>query len=79
MLEFFNKLILFELIPASGIDVAADTLNIKNTFCRNENIRLETNVVDMVVPAGMFTERSYKYPFRRIILSLRIKAFEKVF
>jgi len=79
MVEFFDELVFFELIPASGIDVAADTLNIKYTFYRNENVGLETNVIDMVVPAGMLAERSYEDPFKRVILPLWIKAFEKVF
>ena len=50
MLEFFNKLILFELIPASLINVAADAPNIKYTFYRKENVRIETYVIDMIVP-----------------------------
>jgi hypothetical protein len=45
-----------KFFPASGVDVAADALDINCTFDSDENIRLKADVVDMVIPAGMFAE-----------------------
>jgi hypothetical protein len=78
VLEFFNALIGVEFIPASRIYVAANALNIKNAFYRNENVRLEANVIDMIVPAGMFAERGYKDLFGKVNLPSWAKALEKL-
>jgi hypothetical protein len=63
MFEFFDWLIFLELIPASGVNVAANTLNIKNTFYSDNNVSFETNIVNVVIPTRVFAECSNKHSF----------------
>jgi hypothetical protein len=67
-IERLNSLVGFELVPASRINIAADTLNIKDALGRNKNLGLQAQVVDVVIPPWMFAERTNKDTFRPMVV-----------
>jgi hypothetical protein len=63
MPELLNEVIISELVPTSGIDVTANTLNVKQTLYTDKTVCLQTNILDVVVPTRMLAECGNKNPF----------------
>ena len=46
----------FEFFPGGGVDVLVDALDVEEAFGGDEFVGVEAEIVDVVVPAGMFAE-----------------------
>ena len=56
MVEAIEALVGGEVFPGGGVDVGADALDVEEAFDGDEVVGFEAEVVDVVVPAGVFTE-----------------------
>ena len=54
MFELCQALSAIEFFPFSGADLTANSVHIKNLLCQQQALGLESNVIDVVVPPGMF-------------------------
>ncbi|TVQ53202.1 MAG: hypothetical protein EA377_08610 [Phycisphaerales bacterium] len=59
MIKTFQSRLRRKFIPVTPINQCTNTLEVKCAFKRSERFRAKPNVLDMVVPSGMLTERGY--------------------
>ena len=58
MFELVQTLSAIELFPFSGADLTANSVHVKNLFRKQQAIGLESNVIDVIIPPGMLSERA---------------------
>ena len=76
MIEVLYLLILPEFAPTTRVNITANALDIKDTFCGDECICIEADIVNMVIPGRMFAKRCNDHFFRRFVLPLWIESFD---
>ena len=52
--EFRQPFVVTQFVPFSGINLATNAIHVQNLFRQQQAFRLHTNIINMIVPAGVF-------------------------
>jgi len=53
--EFRQAFIVTQFVPVSGINLATNAIHIQNLFRQQQAFGLQTNIINMIIPAGVFS------------------------